>query len=67
MTYGVIALLGLALFLALLPVSGGVLWAPPPLGLFLLALAGLFAGAEGRTVLPRGGVVDDPRRWRDGS
>jgi hypothetical protein len=44
MTYGVIALL-VALFLALLPVPGGVLWAP----------------------LPLGGVVDDLRRWRNGS
>jgi hypothetical protein len=67
MMYGLIALLGLALFLALLPISGGVLWAPLPLGVFLFALAGVFAAAEDRTVGQRGGVVEDARRWRNGS
>jgi hypothetical protein len=65
--FGLIALLGLFLFVATLPVPGGVLFAPLPLGLFLFGLAGVFAGAEDTTVRQRGGVVDDPRRWRNGS
>jgi hypothetical protein len=65
--FGLIALVGLALFVATLPVPGGVLFAPLPLGLFLFGLAGVFVGSDDRSVRQRGGVVENPRRWRDGS
>jgi hypothetical protein len=66
MTFALLALVGLVLFVATLPIPGGVLFAPLPLGLFLFGLTGLFAGAEDNTVRQRGGVVQDPRRWRNG-
>jgi hypothetical protein len=52
--------------LALLAVPGGVLFAPFPLGLFLLALVGVLGGLEDRTVRQHDPVLD-PRRWRNGS
>jgi hypothetical protein len=67
MMFGITALLGLVLLVALLPVPGGVLFAPLPLGLFLFGLTGVFAAGDQRTVRQRGGVVDDPSGWRNGS
>ena len=67
MVFGISAILGLVLFVALLPVPGGVLFAPLPLLLFLFGLTGLLARSEERTVRPHGGVVDDPSGWRNGS
>jgi hypothetical protein len=67
MIFGLSALLGLALFVATLPVPGGVLFAPLPIGLFLFGLSGLLADGSDRTVRPRGGVVEDRSGWRHGS
>jgi hypothetical protein len=66
MTFALLALMGLVLFVATLPIPGGVLFAPLPLGLFLFGLTGLFAEAEDNTVRQRGGVVQDPQGWRNG-
>jgi hypothetical protein len=65
--FAVSAALGLALFVALLPVPGGVLFAPLPLLLFLFGLTGLFTQGEDRTVRQHGGVVDTPGGWRHGA
>jgi hypothetical protein len=65
--FAVSAALGLALFVALLPVPGGVLFAPLPLLLFLFGLTGLFTQGEDRAVPQHGGVVDTPSGWRHGS
>jgi hypothetical protein len=51
---------------ALLAVPGGVLFAMFTFGLFMLALTGVFAGLEDRTVLERKPYAD-PKGWRDGS
>jgi hypothetical protein len=67
MLYGLSAVLGLVMFVALLPIPGGVLLAPLPLLLFLFGLTGLMTGAENRTVPQRGGVVRNPDGWRNGS
>jgi hypothetical protein len=67
MVSGVIALLGLVLSVAVLLIPGGVLFALFLFGLFLFGLAGVFVGTEDATVRQRGGVLDDPRRWRNGS
>ena len=61
-----VAVASLFLTVALLPVPGGVLFAMFTFGLFLLALGGVFAGLEDRTVGRRETSMD-PRRWRDGS
>jgi hypothetical protein len=61
-----VAVVSLALAVALLPVPGGVLFSPFLFGLFLLALVGVFAGLEDRSVRRHEPVLD-PRRWRDGS
>ena len=57
-----------ALFLtvAALPVVGGVLFALFLFGLFLLALVGVLAGLEDRTVCQHNPEMNS-RRWRDGS
>lgn len=62
----VIAVTCLLLSLALLPVPGGVVFAPFLFGLFLLALLGVFGGLEDRRVERREPEMN-PRRWRDGS
>jgi hypothetical protein len=49
-----------------LPIVGGVLFAFMFFGLFLLALVGVLAGLEDRTVRQHNPSMD-PRRWRDGS
>ena len=67
MVFGISAILGLVLFVALLPVPGGVLFAPLPLLLLLFGLTGLLARSEERDMRPRGGVVADPSGWRNGS
>ena len=67
MVFGISAILGLVLFVALLPVPGGVLLAPLPLLLFLFGLTGLLTRTEERAVRPHGGVVADPSGWRNGS
>jgi hypothetical protein len=61
----VVAVTCLLLSLALLPVPGGVVFAPFLFGLFLLALLGVFAGLEDRSVRSRQPAMD-PRKWRDG-
>jgi hypothetical protein len=66
MTFALLALMGLVLLVTTSPIPGGVLFAPLPLGLFLVGLTGLLAGAEDNTVPQGGGVVQDPRRWRNG-
>jgi hypothetical protein len=63
---GAVAILGLALTVALLPVPGGVLFAPLPFLLFLAGLVGVFVGQEDRTVRQHNPAMN-PRRWRDGS
>ena len=60
-----VAVGSLFLTVALLPVPGGVLFAMFTFGLFLLALGGVFAGLEDRTVSQRE-TSTDPRGWRDG-
>jgi hypothetical protein len=67
MVFGISVILGLVLFVALLPVPGGVLFAPLPLLLLLFGLTGLSSGDGSRTVRQHGGVVDDPSGWRHGS
>jgi hypothetical protein len=49
-----------------LPVVGGVLFAFLFFGAFLLALVGVLAGLEDRTVRQHNPPMN-PRRWRDGS
>jgi hypothetical protein len=60
------AIASLLLTVALLPVPGGVLFAMFSFGVFLLALGGVFAGLEDRTVRQRETSMD-PRGWRGGS
>jgi hypothetical protein len=62
-----VAVVSLFLLVASLPVFGiGVLFALFLFGLFLLALVGVLAGLEDRTVRQHDPVLD-PRRWRNGS
>ena len=61
-----VAVASLFLTVALLPVPGGVLFAMFTFGMFLLAMGGVFAGLEDRTVSRRD-VSVDPTRWRNGS
>jgi hypothetical protein len=56
----------LLLSLALLPVPGGVVFAPFLFGLFLLALLGVFGGLEDRRVRDHKPAMN-PRKWRDGA
>ena len=60
-----VAVASLMLTVALLPVPGGVLFAMFTFGLFLLAMGGVFAGLEDRTVRQHDTSVN-PRGWRDG-
>jgi hypothetical protein len=62
----VVATLSLLLTLALLPVPGGIILAIFPLGLFALALLGVLAGLEDRTVRQHDPSMN-PTAWRDGS
>jgi acetyl-CoA carboxylase beta subunit len=57
-----------ALFLTVvtIPVVGGVLFAFLFFGVFLLALVGVLAGLEDRTVRQHNPSMN-PTRWRDGS
>jgi hypothetical protein len=61
-----VAVVSLFLSVALLPVPGGVVFAPFLLGLSLLALVGVLAGLKDRTVRQHDPALD-PRRWRNGS
>ena len=61
-----VAVASLLVTVALLPLPGGVLFAMFSFGLFLLALGGVFAGLENRTVRQHDASTD-PRGWRDGS
>jgi hypothetical protein len=62
-----LAVAALFLTVATLPIVGGVLFALFLFGpLFLLALIGVLAGLENRTVRQHNPGMD-PRRWRDGS
>ena len=56
----------LVVTVALLPVPGGVVFAPFSLGLALLALVGVLTGVEDRTVRQRDPAMK-PRGWRDNS
>ena len=60
-----VAVASLLLTVALLPVPGGVLFAMFTFGMFVLALGGVFAGLDDRTVSTRD-VPVDPKRWRNG-
>jgi Na+-transporting methylmalonyl-CoA/oxaloacetate decarboxylase gamma subunit len=51
---------------ATLPIVGGVAFAFLFVGAFLLALVGVLAGLENRTVAQHNPSMN-PRRWRDGS
>lgn len=51
---------------ATLPIIGGALFAPFLFGLFLLALLGVLARLDHRTVRQHNPSMN-PRRWRDGS
>jgi hypothetical protein len=61
-----VAVASLLVTVALLPLPGGVLFAMFSFGLFLLALGGVFAGLENRTVRQHDASTD-PRGWRDDS
>jgi hypothetical protein len=61
-----VAVAALFLTVATLPVMGGVLFALFLFGLVLLALVGVLAGVEDRTVRQHNPAMN-PRRWRDGS
>ena len=61
-----VAVASLVVTVALLPVPGGVLFAPFSLGLSLLALVAVLGGLEDRTVRQRAPAMN-PRGWRDGS
>ena len=61
-----VAVASLLLTVALLPVPGGVLFAMFTFGMFLLAMGGVFAGLEDRTVRQHEPPMN-PRGWRDGS
>ena len=61
-----VAVACLLVTVALLPLPGGVLFAMFSFGLFLLALGGVFAGLENRTVRQHDASTD-PRGWRDDS
>lgn len=60
---GLIAIVSLLATIALLPVPGGVLFAPFSFGLFLLALAGTVSGASDHHVRQRSPRMD-PSGWR---
>jgi hypothetical protein len=60
---GLLALVSLLVTIVLLPVPGGVLFAPFTFGLFLLALAGVVDGASDHRVRQRDPRTD-PTRWR---
>lgn len=60
-----IAVISLALTVVLLPVPGGVVFAPFTFGMFVLALLGVLGGLEDRTVRPHEAQLE-PRRWRQG-
>jgi hypothetical protein len=64
MKYVVVA--ALLVTVATLPVVGGVLFGLFLFGLVLLALVGVLAGLEDRTVHQHNPAMN-PRRWRDGS
>jgi hypothetical protein len=61
-----VAVAALLLTVATLPVVGGALFALFLFGLFLLALVGVLAGLEDRTVRQHDPVLD-PKGWRKGS
>ena len=61
-----IAVVSLLLTVALLPVPGGVIFAPFTFGLFLLSLVGVVRGVDDRSVRQRNPRVD-PTRWRGNS
>jgi hypothetical protein len=61
-----VAVLALVLTVALLPVPGGVLFAPFAFGLFLLSLVGVLGGLRDRKVRQHHPMLD-PTRWRNGS
>jgi hypothetical protein len=61
-----VAVGSLFLAVALVPVIGATLIVLLMLGVFLLALVGVFSGLEDRTVRQRDTVLD-PTGWRNGS
>jgi hypothetical protein len=62
----VLAAAALFLTVATIPIVGGVLFAFFLFGLFLLALVGVLAGLDDRTVRQRNRAMN-PKAWRDGS
>ena len=59
------AIPSLVLTVALLPLPGGVVFAMFSFGLFLLAMLGVFAGIEDRTVRQHNPSMS-PDNWRNG-
>jgi hypothetical protein len=66
MTYSLVAVSSLILAVAFAPVIGAALLVLLLLGLFLLAMVGVFMGVEDRTVRQHDPALD-PKAWRDGS
>jgi hypothetical protein len=66
MMYSLVAVSSLILAVAFAPVIGAALLVLLFLGLFLLAMVGVFMGVEDRTVRQHDPVLD-PKRWRNGS
>jgi hypothetical protein len=65
MLYSLVAVSSLILAVAFAPVIGAALLVLLLLGLFLLAMVGVFMGVEDRTVRQRDPVLD-PKGWRNG-
>jgi hypothetical protein len=66
MLHSLVAVSSLILAVAFAPVIGAALLVLLLLGLFLLAMVGVFMGVEDRTVRQRDPVLD-PKGWRKGS
>lgn len=66
MLSSLVAVVSLFLTVAFVPLVGGVLFAMVVFGLFLLALVGVLAEQEDRTVRQHNPSMN-PRGWRDGS
>ena len=64
--FSVAAIVSLILTVALVPVMGAVLFAVVLFAVFILALVGVLAGLEDRTVRQHDPAID-PGRWRHGS
>jgi hypothetical protein len=61
-----IAVVSLLLTVALVPIPGGVLFAMVTFAVFVLAVTGVLAGLDDRTVRQRNPELN-PTKWRDDS